>query len=51
MKDFKNITFTHCFGHSVTEGNNRADKLANIAMDEASKRVQYERNESCACVS
>jgi ribonuclease HI len=31
---FKDITFVHCDGHADNEGNNRADELANIAMDE-----------------
>lgn len=31
--EFKDITFIKCKGHSNNEGNNRADKLANEAMD------------------
>ena len=31
---FKDITFTKCKGHSNNVGNNRADELANEAMDE-----------------
>lgn len=31
---FKDIKFIKCKGHSDNEGNNRADELANIAMDE-----------------
>jgi ribonuclease HI len=31
---FSNITFIKCIGHSNNEGNNRADELANEAMDE-----------------
>lgn len=31
---FADITFIHCNGHADNEGNNRADELANIAMDE-----------------
>ena len=30
---FTDITFTKCQGHADNEGNNRADKLVNIAMD------------------
>ncbi len=30
---FTDISFVHCKGHANNEGNNRADKLANIAMD------------------
>lgn len=30
---FADITFIHCAGHSDNAGNNRADKLANMAMD------------------
>lgn len=30
---FRDVTFVHCKGHSTNEGNNRADKLANEAMD------------------
>lgn len=32
-QSFKEITFIHCKGHADNEGNNRADRLANIAMD------------------
>lgn len=32
--NFSDVTFEHCYGHSDNEGNNRADELANIAMDE-----------------
>lgn len=32
--EFKDIKFEHCKGHSTNDGNNRADELANIAMDE-----------------
>jgi len=31
---FDNIQFIHCKGHEDNEGNNRADELCNIAMDE-----------------
>ncbi len=30
---FEDITFQHCYGHGDNEGNNRADALANEAMD------------------
>jgi len=30
---FKEISFSLCKGHAGNEGNNRADELANIAMD------------------
>ena len=33
-EQFKDITFTHCKGHSDCYGNNMADQLANFAMDE-----------------
>lgn len=33
---FKEIEFYHCKGHSGNVGNDRADELANIAMDEIS---------------
>lgn len=33
-KQFKEIEFIKCKGHSVNEGNNRADALVNKAMDE-----------------
>ena len=32
------ITFEHCYGHSDNEGNNRADYLVNVAMDEFLER-------------
>jgi ribonuclease HI len=32
--EFRNISFKKCVGHSDNEGNNRADALANEAMDE-----------------
>ena len=32
--EFRNLSFTKCQGHSDNEGNNRADALANEAMDE-----------------
>ena len=31
---FRDIEFIHCKGHADNEGNNRADELANLAMDE-----------------
>lgn len=31
---FADIKFIYCKGHADNEGNNRADELANIAMDE-----------------
>jgi ribonuclease HI len=30
---FREISFRQCKGHAGNEGNNRADELANIAMD------------------
>jgi ribonuclease HI len=38
VREYKNITFTHCYGHADTEGNIRADKLANRAMDELKRK-------------
>jgi len=35
--EFAKIEFTQCRGHADNEGNNRADKLANIAMNEITK--------------
>lgn len=31
--EFSHISFHHCKGHADNEGNNRADELANMAMD------------------
>ena len=36
---FKDITFSKVKGHSDNVGNNRADELANIAMDEVNKNI------------
>lgn len=33
VDSFEHIEINHCYGHSTTEGNNRADELANKAMD------------------
>lgn len=35
-KQFRDIEFVQCRGHADNEGNNRADYLANVAMDEIS---------------
>lgn len=35
---FDNISFNHCKGHANTEGNIKADRLANQAMDEVTTR-------------
>lgn len=35
MDEFNCIGIQHCYGHSTTAGNNRADQLANQAMDHA----------------
>lgn len=36
---FKDIKFIHCKGHADNEGNNRADELANMAMDNLSRKL------------
>ena len=36
VEEFDIIGIQHCYGHSTTEGNNRADELANQAMDHIS---------------
>lgn len=35
VHEFDAVGIEHCYGHSITEGNNRADELANQAMDHA----------------
>jgi ribonuclease HI len=34
ISSFENITFKKCYGHTDNEGNNKADKLCNVTMDE-----------------
>jgi ribonuclease HI len=44
ISTFKNITFTKCKGHDFNFGNNRADELANLAMDELEEQIRERKN-------